>query len=104
MTLLKERQAQKAREEAAKAAEESQRVEQARQELEEKREQYIRHLCSTLAEEPNDTYTGQVTKINFRLADGTRVVRKFRGEDTIEVKLSTCVPERGLWINKVPDL
>lgn len=95
MTLLKERQAQKAREEAAKAAEESQRAEQARQELEEKREQYIRHLCSTLAEEPNDTYTGQVTKINFRLADGTRVVRKFRGEDTIEVKLSTCVLERG---------
>lgn len=40
-------------------------------------------------EEPNDAYNGQVAKINFRLADGTRVVRKFRGEDTIEVGLST---------------
>lgn len=96
---VKERQAQEAREAAAKAAEESQRAEQARQELEEKREQYIRHLCSTLAEEPNDAYNGQVAKINFRLADGTRVVRKFRGEDTIEVGLSTYSKRKTRWVN-----
>ena len=68
-------------EEAAKLAEQE-RLEQA-----EKRQQYIRYLCRTLAAEPDSSYDGKVSKLSFRLADGERVIRKFKDVDTLEVSI-----------------
>ncbi|CAO3634861.1 unnamed protein product [Mucor hiemalis] len=68
--------------EALERAEEQKREELKKLELlEKKREQYINYLYTTLPEEPTE---GKVANINFRLADGDRVVRKFKQEDTID--------------------
>ncbi|KAI8098458.1 uncharacterized protein BX664DRAFT_254298, partial [Halteromyces radiatus] len=80
----KERKAQEERQ--AQALEEEKRN-QARQEHElyiKKREQYIQSLCHTISEEPGPDYQGKVTKLNFRLANGDRVIRQFKETDTIE--------------------
>ncbi|ORZ14749.1 hypothetical protein BCR42DRAFT_417592, partial [Absidia repens] len=48
------------------------------------RQQYIQSLCHALPEEPASDYEGKVTKLNFRLANGDRVIRKFKESDSIE--------------------
>ncbi|CAO3590914.1 unnamed protein product [Absidia cylindrospora] len=48
------------------------------------RQQYIQSLCHTLPDEPTSDYEGKVTKLNFRLANGDRVIRKFKESDSIE--------------------
>lgn len=73
--------------EAQERAEAQARQEQKKLELlAKKREHYIKYLYTTLPEEPTD---GKVANINFRLADGDRVVRKFRQDDTIDVSSSS---------------
>lgn len=75
--------------EALERAEEQKREELKKIELlEKKREQYINYLYTTLPEEPTE---GKVANINFRLADGDRVVRKFKQEDTIDVSKSELI-------------
>ncbi|KAI7876546.1 hypothetical protein K492DRAFT_135209, partial [Lichtheimia hyalospora FSU 10163] len=74
----KERQAREAREEAMREEEAAKLAEQERLEQAEKRQQYIRYLCRTLAAEPDSSYDGKVSKLSFRLADGERVIRKFK--------------------------
>lgn len=75
--------------EAQERAEAQAREEQRKLELlAQKREQYIKYLYTTLPEEPKD---GKVANINFRLADGDRVVRKFKQDDTIDVSSTSDV-------------
>ena len=81
----KERQARLEREAQAKKEEEARLAEQEKLVYAEKRKQYIRYLCHKLpTEEPTE---GSVAKLSFRLADGERVVRKFRGDLPLEVTL-----------------
>ncbi|CDH57473.1 ubx domain protein [Lichtheimia corymbifera JMRC:FSU:9682] len=80
----KERQAREAREEAARAEEAAKLAEEERLQQAEKRQQYIHYLCRTLTPEPDSSYGGKVAKLSFRLADGERVIRKFKDEDTLE--------------------
>lgn len=55
--------------------------EEERQLLEDKRQQYIAYLYKEMADETTET---GITTLNFRLADGTRVVRKFNKDATLE--------------------
>ncbi|KAI8388915.1 uncharacterized protein BYT42DRAFT_544127 [Radiomyces spectabilis] len=80
----KERQAREKREAAARAEEEAQRAEEERRIQAMKREQYIQWVCRHLPEEPSADYEGEVTKLSFRLADGERVIRKFRGDESLD--------------------
>ncbi|KAG0169788.1 hypothetical protein DFQ28_002643 [Apophysomyces sp. BC1034] len=80
----KERKAREEREALARAEEEKEQAERERQRHQETREQYIRYIRSHLQPEPAADYQGEVTKISFRLANGERVIRKFRGDDPIE--------------------
>ncbi|KAI8970032.1 UBX domain-containing protein [Mycotypha africana] len=53
------------------------------------REQYIKYLCQTIPEEPTTAPSSSnsiksVTKINFRMANGERVLRKFKADDTLK--------------------
>ncbi|KAI9316235.1 hypothetical protein BX666DRAFT_1859486, partial [Dichotomocladium elegans] len=80
----KERQAREAREAAARAEEEAKRAVQERLELAEKRKQHVRYLCRTLEDEPDATSTDNIARLSFRLADGDRVIRKFRGDAPLE--------------------
>jgi FAS-associated factor 2 len=50
-----------------------------------KRQDYIHYLFHTLSAEPGTDYHGKITKLNFRLANGERVIRKFKETDSIEV-------------------
>ncbi|KAI9259668.1 hypothetical protein BDA99DRAFT_513889 [Phascolomyces articulosus] len=77
----KERQARLEREAKAKEEEEAERAEQERLAYAEKRKQYIRYLCQKLPAEPTE---GSVAKLSFRLADGERVIRKFKGDLPLE--------------------
>ncbi|KAI8143367.1 thioredoxin-like protein [Fennellomyces sp. T-0311] len=77
----KERQAKLEREKAAKAEEEAKRAEQERLAYAEKRKQYIRYLCRKLPAEPTE---GSMAKLSFRLADGERVIRKFKSDEPLE--------------------
>ncbi|KAI7848935.1 hypothetical protein BDC45DRAFT_547078 [Circinella umbellata] len=78
----KERQARLEREAQAKKEEEAKRAEQEKLVYAEKRKQYIRYLCDKLpTEEPTE---GTVAKLSFRLADGERVIRKFKGDLPLE--------------------
>ncbi|KAI9489078.1 hypothetical protein BDB00DRAFT_845121 [Zychaea mexicana] len=77
----KERQAKLEREAAAKAEEEAKRAEEERLAYAEKRKQYVRYLCRKLPAEPTE---GSVAKLSFRLADGERVIRKFKGDVPLE--------------------
>lgn len=70
---------------AARVEEEARRMERELELLEEKRKQYIRYLCKTLPAEPDASYEGQIAKLSFRLADGERVIRKFRQDESLEV-------------------
>lgn len=83
--LLQERKAREEREMAARVEEEARRMERELELLEEKRKQYIRYLCKTLPAEPDASYEGQIAKLSFRLADGERVIRKFRQDESLEV-------------------
>ncbi|KAI8340533.1 hypothetical protein BC941DRAFT_459905 [Chlamydoabsidia padenii] len=77
----------KAQEERKALALEEERRNNARLEHElylKKRQQYIQSLYHTLSEEPGSDYQGKVTKLNFRLANGDRVIRKFKETDSIE--------------------
>ncbi|KAF7726321.1 hypothetical protein EC973_008901 [Apophysomyces ossiformis] len=80
----KERKAREEREAYARAQEEEQQAERERERQRQLREQYIRYLCSHLPAEPAADEQNDVTKISFRLANGERVIRKFRGQDRIE--------------------
>lgn len=50
----------------------------------EKRNQHIHYLYTNLPEEPTD---GKIAKLSFRLADGDRIIRKFKHDDTVDVSL-----------------
>ncbi|KAI9320646.1 thioredoxin-like protein [Dichotomocladium elegans] len=81
----KERRAREARAAAAREEEEAHLAEQERLNRAEKRQQYIRYLYRTFLEEPDAAdFQGEVAKLSFRLADGERVIRKFKGDDTLE--------------------
>ena len=64
------------------------KAEQERQELreiellEKKRSDYIQYLLTQLPKEPTE---GKVANISFRLANGDRVVRKFKQDATVDV-------------------
>ncbi|KAI7869113.1 hypothetical protein BDF14DRAFT_1784979 [Spinellus fusiger] len=55
---------------------EAQRMESMQRTLQEKKDQYIAYLYSQLEEEPHPKHP-QVTRLSFRLANGTRLVRSF---------------------------
>ncbi|CAO3696648.1 unnamed protein product [Umbelopsis ramanniana] len=80
----KERKAQMAREEAARAEEDAQRAQLEKEELENKKQQYKYYLCNQFNEEPDANHPGGVTRLSFRLPDGSRVIRRFKADDTIE--------------------
>ncbi|KAI8066605.1 thioredoxin-like protein [Gongronella butleri] len=80
----KERRAEEQRQKELQQQEKERLAEEERQRKLEKRAQYIQSLCTILANEPGADYKGKITKINFRLANGERVVRAFKEEDTVE--------------------
>ncbi|KAI8997387.1 UBX domain-containing protein [Pilobolus umbonatus] len=67
-----------------KAEEEAKDREMERQLSEQKREQYNRYLFNQLAEETKEQDPSKITRLNFRLADGSRVVRKFDKDATLD--------------------
>ncbi|CAO3632758.1 unnamed protein product [Cunninghamella blakesleeana] len=80
----KERKAREEREALARQEEEERKAQMERELQLKKREQYIQYLFNTLPSEPNSDYQGKITKLNFRLANGDRVIRQFKADDTIE--------------------
>lgn len=62
---------------------EKERIEQEERQKEILEKEYLQYLVGLFAEEPNTDE--KVTKISFRLADGERVIRKFRGSDSLQV-------------------
>ncbi|KAI7866761.1 hypothetical protein BDF14DRAFT_1809634 [Spinellus fusiger] len=85
--LADQEKARKVREEKeaeTKAKEEAQQREALRLETVQKRKQYIRYLCNALEQEPGAEYQGKVAKLSFRLADGRRVLRRFKVEASVE--------------------
>ncbi|CAO3634384.1 unnamed protein product [Cunninghamella echinulata] len=80
----KERKAREEREALARQEEEERKAQLERELQLQKREQYIQYLYATLPTEPGSDYKGKVTKLNFRLANGDRVIRQFKSDDTIE--------------------
>ncbi|KAI9022241.1 hypothetical protein CLU79DRAFT_178167 [Phycomyces nitens] len=84
----KERRA-RAEEEARLAEEEEARADAEREEeeqrtLEEKKDQYLHYLYSRLEPEPRQTKEAPITKIRFKMIDGTTVSRSFRGDAPVE--------------------
>lgn len=69
---------------AAEAREEKERQLKDKQHREELKKNYIHHLVA-LFKKDNVDGAEKTTKISFRLADGERVIRKFRGSDSLEV-------------------
>ncbi|KAG2179929.1 hypothetical protein INT43_003716 [Umbelopsis isabellina] len=80
----KERKAQLAREEAARAEEQARLAELEKEQLAQKKEEYRYYLCNQFTEEPDVNHPGGIAKLSFRLPDGSRVIRRFKAEDTIE--------------------
>ncbi|KAG0172985.1 hypothetical protein DFQ30_009222 [Apophysomyces sp. BC1015] len=79
-----ERKAREEREAAVRAEEKAKQAEEERQTYAEKRQQYIRYLYNSLPEEPGSDYVGKVAKLSFRLGNGDRAIRSFRGDQSIE--------------------
>jgi FAS-associated factor 2 len=48
-----------------------------------KRQQYVQYLVHTLPTEPQDS-EADTLRVSFRLADGRRVIRRFRASDRLE--------------------
>ncbi|ORZ14517.1 hypothetical protein BCR42DRAFT_329118 [Absidia repens] len=80
----KERKAQEERKALALEEEKRQHAQQEHERYLKKRQQYIHYLFHTLSDEPGADYQGKITKLNFRLANGDRVIRKFKETDSIE--------------------
>jgi FAS-associated factor 2 len=66
------------------AEQEAENEEKQRELIKEKRQQYIEYLYAQLPDEPTE---GKMAKINFRLADGSKILRKFKQDDTVKVSL-----------------
>jgi FAS-associated factor 2 len=81
----KERKAHELAEARRLAEERARKEEEARQSLALNRENWRRWALTQLPDEPHSNET-DVTRLSFRLANGERVVRKFRTTDTVEVK------------------
>ncbi|KAI9480516.1 MAG: hypothetical protein EXX96DRAFT_563076 [Benjaminiella poitrasii] len=60
------------------------RAREARRLLVRHRKQYGRYLCQHVFKKDVSEDEDETTKISFRLANGARVIRKFRGDDTLE--------------------
>jgi FAS-associated factor 2 len=73
----KERKAEQERQQAQLA--EQQRIENKRN-----KKLYIKYLVQQFNEEEEQTETEKMTKISFRLANGDRVIRKFKATDSLE--------------------
>lgn len=78
----KERKAKELREAKERQLKEKERQEQLKKD-------YIHYLVALFKKDNNnnseENSTEKTTKISFRLADGERVIRKFRGSDSLEV-------------------
>ena len=86
----KERKALELAEAQRLAEEQARREEEARQLLALNKENWRRWALTQLPDEPHINET-EVAKLSFRLANGERVVRKFRATDTVEVRFfSKC--------------
>lgn len=79
----KERKARELAEAQRLAEERAKKEEEARQLLAINRENWRRWALTQLSDEPHPSET-EVAKLSFRLANGERVVRKFRASDTVE--------------------
>ncbi|KAI8350906.1 thioredoxin-like protein [Choanephora cucurbitarum] len=77
----KARRQQEEQEAKAQAERERQLLLEQKALLKQKREQYIQYLYAQLPDEPTHTPSA---KINFRLADGDRVVRQFESQATVD--------------------
>ncbi|KAI8878707.1 UBX-domain-containing protein, partial [Backusella circina FSU 941] len=77
----KARKAQEEEKAKRLAEQEAENEEKQRELLKQKREQYIDYLYAALPDEPTE---GKMAKISFRLADGDRVIRKFREDTTVK--------------------
>ncbi|RUS21218.1 hypothetical protein BC937DRAFT_93292 [Endogone sp. FLAS-F59071] len=81
----KARKAREAREAAVRAEEEAQRALAEEQRRAEDRLLYRRYLLTTLPVEPAQDSKDGVARLSFRMMDGERVVRRFRGDESVEV-------------------
>ncbi|KAG1153707.1 hypothetical protein G6F36_014545 [Rhizopus arrhizus] len=64
-----------------KEREEEEKRKREREEEEEKRERYVLYLFSQFPKEPKE---GRLTRLNFRLPNGERMVRSFDEEDSLD--------------------
>ncbi|KAG1142934.1 hypothetical protein G6F37_003124 [Rhizopus arrhizus] len=64
-----------------KEREEEEKREREREEEEEKRERYVLYLFSQFPQEPKE---GKLTRLNFRLPNGERMVRSFSEDDNLD--------------------
>jgi FAS-associated factor 2 len=76
-----------AREEVARVEENTKRAQLEKEELEKKMQEYRYYLANQFSEEPDTNHPGGVTRLSFRLPDGSRVIRRFKADDTIEVNV-----------------
>ncbi|KAI8371864.1 thioredoxin-like protein [Blakeslea trispora] len=90
-------------EQEAKAREEQERVLalEKREREAQKRSQYIQYLYAQLPPEPSSQQEGPLAKINFRLANGDRVVRQFEAKATVNT-LYQFVEVYPLWKQHQP--
>ncbi|KAI7906588.1 uncharacterized protein BX663DRAFT_427387 [Cokeromyces recurvatus] len=63
----------------------AERIKERQAMLAHQRNQYIQYLCQhVFNKDNNNDDNDETTKISFRLANGVRVIRKFRADDTLE--------------------
>jgi len=82
----KERKARELADAQKLAEERARKEEDARQLLALNKEDWRQWALANLPDEPHKSET-EVAKLSFRLANGERVVRKFRATDTVEVNI-----------------
>ncbi|ORX45724.1 UBX-domain-containing protein [Hesseltinella vesiculosa] len=80
----KDRRAEEERREQEQLREQERLAQEERDRIKQKRKEYIQSLCHSLPKEPSSEEQGKVIKINFRLANGERVIRAFREKETLE--------------------
>ncbi|RUS30754.1 thioredoxin-like protein [Jimgerdemannia flammicorona] len=80
----KERKAREAREAAVRAEETARKAQEELQRLVENRQLYRRYLLSTIPAEPSANEEDGVARLSFRMLDGERVVRRFKGDENVE--------------------
>ncbi|RUP49062.1 hypothetical protein BC936DRAFT_143375 [Jimgerdemannia flammicorona] len=79
-----ERKAREAREAAVRAEETARKAQEELQRLVENRQLYRRYLLSTIPAEPSANEEDGVARLSFRMLDGERVVRRFKGDENVE--------------------